>query len=111
MRVMAVLALVMAAGGCVATPAVFHATPIEVVRVERPARTEQEKLADYWRERRAESARRQAASARAVFAKPFVAPSNPTRWPESEDQQRRDAERPSEPSAAVRAGLLTPVKR
>lgn len=108
MRVMAVLALalVMAAGGCVATPAAFRAAPIEVVRGERPARTEQEKFADYWRERRAQSARQQS-----VFVKPFVEPSNPTQWPESEDQQRRDAERPGEPSAAMRAGLMTPVKR
>jgi hypothetical protein len=111
MRVMTVLALVMAAGGCATAPTAFRATPIEVVRVEGPARTEQEKLADYWRERRAETARRQVESAQAVFIKPFVEPSNPTQWPESEDQQRRDAERPSEPSAAVRAGLLTPAKR
>lgn len=106
MRVMAVLAFVMAASGCAAAPAAFRATPIEVVHVERPARSEQDKLADYWRARRAEQAR-----GRAVFLKPFVEHGAPTQWSESEDQKRRDAERPAKPSAAARAGLLVPVKR
>lgn len=93
MRVMAVLALATAVCGCAATPAAFRATPIEVVRVERPAQTEQEKLADFWRQSRATAARAQ------QFAKPFVEPSNPTQRPESEDQRRRDEEGPDRDAA------------
>jgi hypothetical protein len=106
MRAMAVLAVMTALGGC-AAPAAFRPTPIEVVRVEAPARTEQEKLADYWRERRATQAR-----AQQVFVKPFVEPGNPAQWPESEDQQHLDEERrPSkDPALALRTVVPKPVK-